>query len=167
MPFDLTQTMGDSKMCQAHPFFPTLLFPLFYSPPFISLFPRKKRKRFPEKCTSWIDILLLFWMSRCLTCAGEETLNDVECFMAPCFCFSPSRCRSETLIGEPHLRLADQTAEEQRRAALNIQAALFQNATYLPQANVITEGRFKKKKKRNTHENSDCPAYGLQAVSIT
>lgn len=45
MPFDLTQTMGDSKMCQTHPFFPHYRSFPFYSPPFISLFLRKKKKK--------------------------------------------------------------------------------------------------------------------------
>lgn len=77
MPFDLTQTMGDSKMCQAHSFFPTLPPPPRFTP--LPLFhysrEKKKRKRFPEKCTSWTDILLLFWMSHCLSAYGRGDLE--------------------------------------------------------------------------------------------
>lgn len=44
MPFDLTQTMGDSKMCQAHPFFPTLLFSHFTPLPLFHYSRGKKKK---------------------------------------------------------------------------------------------------------------------------
>lgn len=86
-------------------------FPPLPPPPHSTFHYSQKKKRFPEilpgptfSCCFECHIV---W-----ACMGEETLNDVECFMTPCFCVNPSQCCSETLIGEPHLALPDQTAEE-------------------------------------------------------
>lgn len=93
MPFDLTQTMGDSKMCQAHPFFfPSHFFPPQPHPTF-EKFPTRRRgekRRFPEMYFLDRHSLIVFECHIVWACMGEGTLNDVECFMAPCLCVNPS-----------------------------------------------------------------------------
>lgn len=146
MPFDLTQTMGDSKMCQAHPFFPSHFFPP-QPHPTVQKFPTRRRKKrtFPEMYFLDQHSLVVFECHIVWACMGEGTLNDVECFMAPCLCVNPSavllwdsdRRGSSTAAG------SEDQGVTQSRPLLTFKGALFQNATYLPRANVITEGRFK------------------------
>lgn len=67
VPFDIPSqhTIGDSKKRQVKPFFPQVILPHLH---FIIL---KKIGSF-LKSASWTDILLLFWMSHCLSVHGRE-----------------------------------------------------------------------------------------------
>lgn len=94
----------------------------------------KKKRRFPEMYFLDRHSLVVFECHIVWACMGEATLNDVECFMAPCLCVNPSpvllwdseRRGSSTAAGS-----VDQGVTRSR-PLLTFKGALFQNATYLP-----------------------------------